>query len=171
METFRTVDQQQIAHAVGKIAGDFRHEYFAARARAGEKSDELWEAVASAGFAGINLPEEHGGGAAGIAELAVVIEELAAHGCPLLMLIVSPAICGSIIFRHGTQSQRERWLPGLATGRPRMAFAVTEPDAGSNSHRISVTAKRDGDAWRLHGTTYYISGIDEADQAILFERM
>ena len=66
-------------------------------------------------------------------------------GCPLLMMVVSPAICGTVIARYGTEEQKHRWLPGIADGTGTMAFAITEPDAGSNSHNITTTARRDGD--------------------------
>lgn len=59
-------------------------------------------------------------------------EELAAAGCPLLMTVVSPAICGTIIQAFGTDEQKRRWLPGIASGEIIMSFAITEPDAGSN---------------------------------------
>ena len=92
----------------------------------------------------MHLPEDYGGGGMGISELAIVCEEVAAAGCPLLMMLVSPAICGTLLSRYGTEHQRSTWLPPLASGRDKMAFAITEPDAGSNSHRISTTARRDG---------------------------
>jgi alkylation response protein AidB-like acyl-CoA dehydrogenase len=79
---------------------------------------------------------------------------------------VSPAICATIIAAFGTDRQRQKWLPGFADGSLKMAFAITEPDAGSNSHNISTMAERDGDIYRLKGTKYYISGCDES-QAIL----
>jgi alkylation response protein AidB-like acyl-CoA dehydrogenase len=152
---------------VAKIAADYGPDYFQARARAGEKTTELWRAVGQAGFVGVNLPEEHGGGGMGIAELAIVTEELAANGCPLLLLMVSPAICGTLLARFGTPAQRERWLPGIASGERKMVFAITEPDAGSNSHRLDTVATRDGDGWRLSGRKYYISGVDEADAVLV----
>jgi alkylation response protein AidB-like acyl-CoA dehydrogenase len=95
---------------------------------------------------------------------------LAVQGLPLLILIVSPAIGGSIITKFGTDEQKQAWLPGLATGARRIAFAITEPDAGSNSHRISTTAIRDGDVYRLNGQKYYISGVDEADHILVVTR-
>src|SRR5439155_9686940 len=125
------------------------------------------------GFMGVNLPEEYGGGGMGILELSMVCEELAAMGCPLLLMIVSPAICGSIIAKHGTESQKRTWLPKIAgTEDPRwkMAFAITEPDAGSNSHKLSTTATRDGDEYVLRGTKYYISGVDEAEAMLVVTR-
>jgi alkylation response protein AidB-like acyl-CoA dehydrogenase len=106
----------------------------------------------------------------GIYELGIVAEELAAKGCPLLLIIVSPAICATIIARFGTAEQRSRWLPKFATGERKMAFAITEPDAGSNSHNISTTATRDGDIYRLNGTKHYISGVDEASTVLVVTR-
>jgi alkylation response protein AidB-like acyl-CoA dehydrogenase len=105
-----------------------------------------------------------------MAELAAVEEECAAGGCPLLMLLVSPAICGSIIAKYGSTEQKQQWLPGLASGADKMAFAITEPDAGSNTHRISTVATRHGDGWRLRGTKYYISGVDDATRMLVVTR-
>src|SRR5580658_4057754 len=129
--------------AVAKVAAGFGHEYYHAKAVSGEKADELWSALAGAGYLGVNVPSEHGGGGMGISELAIVCEEVAAAGCPLLLMLVSPAICSSLIGHCGTDGQRAEWLPRFATGELKMAFAITEPDAGSNSHRIATTARRD----------------------------
>ena len=85
-------------------------------------------------------------------------------------MLVSPAICGTLLSRYGTEHQRSTWLPPLASGRDKMAFAITEPDAGSNSHRISTTARRDGDEWVLTGTKYFISGADEAGAVLVVAR-
>ena len=97
-------------------------------------------------------------------------EELAAAGCPLLIMVVSPAICATIIAKFGTDEQKQRWLPGFATGDIKMAFAITEPDAGSNSHNLSLSATKDGDIYRLNGSKYYISGVDEADAVLVVTR-
>ena len=101
-----------------------------------------------------------------MADLSIVLEELGAAGCPLLMLVVSPSICGTVISRFGTDEQKHRWLPGLADGTTIMAFAITEPDAGSNSHQITTTARRTEDGWSLTGRKVFISGLDVA-QAVL----
>ncbi len=90
-------------------------------------------------------------------------EELAAAGCPLLLLVVSPAICATLIVRLGTEEQKACWLPRLASGEMKMAFAITEPNAGSNSHRLETAALQDGEDWVLNGTKYYISGADDAE--------
>src|SRR5579862_5867632 len=159
-----------LREAVGQVASKYGHEYYAKCAREGIKSDELWDELGAQGFLGVNVPEEHGGGGMGIAELAIVLEELSTHGCPLLMMVVSPAICATIISRFGTDEQRKGWLPGFATGELKMAFAITEPDAGSNSHNIATSASRDGDVYRLQGTKYYISGADESDAVLVVTR-
>ncbi|MFW2339881.1 MAG: acyl-CoA dehydrogenase family protein, partial [Acidimicrobiia bacterium] len=170
MDFQETQEQTMLRQAIADIATDFGHEYYAERGRRGEKVEELWEALAAGGFIGVNIPEEYGGGGMGIYELSIVCEELAVQGLPLLILIVSPAIAGSIITKFGTDGQRQEWLPGLASGERRIAFAITEPDAGSNSHRLSTTATRDGDVYRLNGQKYYISAVDEADDILVVTR-
>ncbi|MEU9130453.1 acyl-CoA dehydrogenase [Kitasatospora sp. NPDC048540] len=162
-----SAERRALRQAVGDLARRFGPGYFQAKARAGEPADEVWAEAGKLGYLGVNLPVEYGGGGAGIGELAIVLEEMGAAGCPLLMMIVSPAICGTVIARFGTDEQKRRWLPGLADGTRRMAFGITEPDAGSNSHRISTVARRDGDEWVLSGRKVFISGVDRAD-AVLF---
>ena len=159
-------EQELLRSTVASIAQSFGHRYFVDQAATGGKATELWDALAEAGFCGVNLPLPFGGGG-GMAELAIVAEETAAAGCPLLMFLVSPAICGEVIARFGTEEQQRRWLPGLGSGSSKMAFAITEPDAGSNSHRVATVATRRGDGWSLSGTKYYISGIDEADHVLV----
>jgi alkylation response protein AidB-like acyl-CoA dehydrogenase len=170
MDFAETAEQAMLREAVGKIAANYGHEYFQAKVKSGEHSTELWNEVGSAGFIGVSVPEQYGGGGMGISELAIVAEELAAHGCPLMLLMVSPAICGTILARFGTPEQRERWLPGLASGERKLVFAITEPDAGSNSHRLATVATRDGDAWKISGTKHFISGVDEADAILVVAR-
>lgn len=168
---FRESDElAMLREAVAAIAGKFGHQYYADKARADERTDELWQALGDAGFMGVNVPAAYGGGGGGITELAAVAEEVAAAGCPLLLMVVSPAICATIIARFGTDAQKDRWLPRFATGELKMAFAITEPDAGSNSHNLSLTATRDGDVWRLNGQKYYISGVDECEAVLVVTR-
>ena len=159
-----------LREAVASIAARYGHEYYVERSRTSQKTDELWDELASAGYLGVNVPAQYGGGGQGITELAIVEEELSAKGCPLLLLVVSPAICATIIAAFGTDEQKTRWLPGFGDGTLKMAFAITEPDAGSNSHNISLAASRDGDIYRLKGTKYYISGCDESQAVLVVTR-
>jgi alkylation response protein AidB-like acyl-CoA dehydrogenase len=170
MDFTETAEQRLLRSSVAAVAARYGHSYWLGKARAGEKTHELWDEVGRLGYLGVNVPEEYGGGGRGIVELAIVAEELSAAGCPLLLIVVSPAICATIIARSGTTGQKERWLPGLATGELKMAFAITEPDAGSNSHNLSTVATRDGDDWVLSGRKTYISGVDEADAVLVVGR-
>ncbi|MFF9161616.1 acyl-CoA dehydrogenase family protein [Streptomyces longwoodensis] len=131
---------------------------------------DLWRRAAELGYIGVNLPEAYGGGGGGITELSLVLEELGTAGNPLLMMIVSPAICGTVIARFGTEDQKREWLPALADGSRLMAFGITEPDAGSNSHRITTTARRDGADWLLTGRKVFVSGVDIADATLIVGR-
>ncbi|HZB47815.1 MAG TPA: acyl-CoA dehydrogenase family protein [Mycobacteriales bacterium] len=170
MDFAETAEQQLLRKSVAQLAGRYGHAYWLEKARAGEKTDELWAEVGRLGYLGVNVPEEYGGGGRGILELSIVCEELAAAGCPLLLLVVSPAICASVIARSGTEEQRRRWLPGLASGELKMAFAITEPDAGSNSHQITSTLTADGAEVVLSGRKTYISGVDEAHAVLVVAR-
>ena len=163
-------ERQELRQQVARLASRYGRDWFTEKARAGEKTTELWLEIGRAGYLGINIPEEYGGGGGGIGDVAAVCEELAAQGCPLLLMVVSPAICGTIITRYGTPEQKQRWLPGIADGTGTMAFAITEPDAGTNSHNITTTARRDGDGWVLTGQKVYISGVDEADNVLVVAR-
>ena len=166
MDFRETEEQIALRKAVAELGRRYGHAYAAPRARAREPLTELWTEAGQSGFVGLNLPEQYGGGGAGMYELSIVGEELNAAGCGLLMMVVSPAINGTIIARYGSDEQKQRWLPGLASGETIMAFGVTEPDAGSNTHKITTTARRDGSDWLLTGRKYYVSGVDHA-QAIL----
>ncbi|CAN5613352.1 acyl-CoA dehydrogenase [soil metagenome] len=165
-----TDERITLRRQVAKLAGGYGRDYFTAQARSGGKTTELWLEIAKLGYLGINIPEEYGGGGGGIGDVAAVCEELAAQGCPLLMMVVSPAICGTVITRFGTDEQKRAWLPGIADGTATMAFAITEPDAGTNSHNITTTARRDGDGWVLKGRKIYISGVDEAENVLVVAR-
>jgi alkylation response protein AidB-like acyl-CoA dehydrogenase len=167
---FDTEERLALRDAVAALGRKYGGAYMMERSRAFAHTDELWAEAGRLGYLGVNLPEEYGGGGSGIADLVVVLEELAAAGCPLLLLVVTPAICGNIIARFGTKEQKHRWLPGFADGSLRMAFAITEPDAGSNSHRLATVGRRDGEDWILNGRKVFISAVDWCDAVLVVGR-
>ncbi|MFF9350953.1 acyl-CoA dehydrogenase family protein [Streptomyces sp. NPDC014734] len=169
-----TEEHRALRDAVAALGKRYGRDYTTTVIREESHPRELWAEAAELGYLGVNLPEEYGGGGGGMAELSIVLEELGAAGSPLLMMVVSPAICGTVIARFGTETQKRTWLPGLADGSLTMAFGITEPDAGSNSHRITTTARRDGtgaDAdWLLTGRKVFVSGVDIADATLIVGR-
>src|SRR5215216_369128 len=171
MSFIETEERRALRKAVSELGKKYGYNWFNQQARTGGHTTELWLEAGKLGYLGVNLPEQYGGGGGGLGDLSIVLEELGAAGCPLLMLVVSPSICGTVIARFGTDEQKERWLPGLADGSVTMAFAITEPDAGSNSHEITTVARRDGDEWVLSGRKTWISGVDLADAVLVVGRL
>ncbi|MFJ5642941.1 acyl-CoA dehydrogenase family protein [Streptomyces sp. NPDC093223] len=167
-----TDEHKALRDAVAALGKKYGRDYITRTIAEGRHPTELWQEAGKLGYLGVNLPDEYGGGGGGIAELSIVLEELGAAGSPLLMLVVSPAICGTVISRFGTEEQKRTWIPGLSDGSRLMAFGITEPDAGSNSHRITTTARRDPDTgdWLLTGRKVFISGVDMADAVLIVGR-
>jgi alkylation response protein AidB-like acyl-CoA dehydrogenase len=166
-----TAEQTALRAAVAALGATYGHGYYVAKAKSGEHTTELWSEAGKLGYLGVNVPIEYGGGGGGITELAIVCEELAAAGCPLLLLVVSPAIAGTILAKHGTPAQRSMFLPGVADGSLKIVFAITEPEAGSNFHRLGTVARRDGSDWVLSGRKCFISGVDEATFILVVARL
>jgi alkylation response protein AidB-like acyl-CoA dehydrogenase len=170
MDFAESPERVALRKAVGELARGYGHEYYSKLARSGGHTTDLWLEAGRLGYLGVAVPEEYGGGGAGIGDLAAVCEEFCAAGTPMLLMVVSPAICATVIARFGTDDQKQRWLPRFATGEVKMSFAITEPDAGSNSHRLTTTARRDGADWILTGRKVFISGVDEADAVLVVGR-
>ncbi|MCX7325409.1 MAG: acyl-CoA/acyl-ACP dehydrogenase [Hyphomicrobiales bacterium] len=158
-----------LRESVGKLVGRYGRRYFQDLHRSRGKPTELWAELAAGGFLGLMAPEAYGGGGLGLADYAVMVEEVAAQGCPLLSLVIN-SITIPIIEAHGDEALKREWLPGLANGSRKIAFAITEPDAGTNTHRISTTASQSGDGWRLNGRKYWTSAVDEADAIMVVAR-
>jgi len=166
-----TDERRDLRESVAKLVSRYGRLYFQRVAREGGAPTELWQDLGEAGFLGAHISEEYGGGGAGMVETSIVIEEAAAQGCPLQYIVISPTIAGSILDHHASPELKDRWLPGIASGALKMCFAITEPDAGTNMHRISTTARRDPDGgWRISGAKYWTSGVDEADALLVVAR-
>jgi len=166
-----TDEEAMLREAVAGIANGFGAAYLRRCNAEGEPPRELWEALAAKGYLGVNIPEEYGGGGRGMTELAAVGEELGAAGCPLLLIVVSPAIAGSVLVRHGTPEQKEHWLRGIGAATTKVAFAITEPDAGTNTHNLATRATRGDDgSYVLRGQKTFISGVEDADALLVVAR-
>jgi alkylation response protein AidB-like acyl-CoA dehydrogenase len=163
-------EETMLREAVRGVCGGFGREYMRAKIDAGQPALELWDALAAQGYLGVNIPEEYGGGGLGMSALAAVGEESASVGCALLLIVVSPAIVGSILAKHGSPEQKDRWLRGIGAGTTKIAFAITEADAGSNSHKLATSLRRDGDRLLLNGQKTFISGVEEADAVLVVAR-
>ena len=170
MDFTPNAEHAALRKTVAAVCDDFGPSYYTAKAEARESTQELWTALGKHGFIGINIPEEYGGGGAGLTELAIVVEESAARGTPMLLMLVASAISGEVISTDGSDAQKQEWLPRLASGEGKVVFAITEPGAGSNTQKMTTTATRDGDDWVLRGEKYYISGVDEADAVLVVAR-
>jgi len=157
----RTQEEEMILKAVGQIAEEYGPARFTQVAREGEDTKELWDNLAKAGFIGITIPEEYGGGGQGVGALSLVLEETAAKGCPM-MNMVAFSVYVTVLIKHGSEEQKRRWLPGLADGSKRLAFAVTEPNAGTNTHNLQTRAEKTSTGWKISGSKYYITGVEHA---------
>ena len=119
---------------------------------------------------GVNIPEEFGGGGLGMQALSWVGEEIAAAGCSLLLIVVSPAIVGSILTKHGTPGQKERWLPASAPERPRSRSRSPSRMRAATPTSSRPRCARDGDRYILNGQKTFISGVEDADHVLVVAR-
>lgn len=160
---------RDLRNSVSKLVGKFGRKYFQDVVKKGEQPDALWKELGEAGFLGVHVPEEYGGGGGGLAELNICIEETAAQGCPILSMVIS-SITAPIIAACGSEELKRAWLPGIAAGTRKMCFAITEPDAGSNTHKVSTHAVRRGNGWVINGAKYWTSDIDQSEAVLVVAR-
>ncbi len=146
----------------------FATEHLEPLARRMDETDELPAEVipllASGGYLGMRLPEANGGMASGLAEYCLVLEELSrVHRVFTLLVSSSSGIAPSAIARLGTPEQQQKYLTGVTEGKRRGAFALTEPEAGSDSASMRTRAERRDGRWVLNGRKHWISGGHSAD--------
>ncbi len=168
-----TEEQKMIANSAKEIAKEFGPEYWREKEEKAEFASEFWKVISDAGFTGIVIPEEYGGAGRGITELLIVMEELVANGCGLggQWYLVLTEVFGAIsIMRHGTNEQKQKYLPGIARGEIEFCMGLTEPDAGSNTLNTKTRAKKVGDKWIIDGSKTFISGADRAKAMLLVAR-
>ncbi len=165
-----SAEHRAMREAVGGIVAKFGPDYYQQQVDDGGHCAELWKTLGANGYLGVHLPERYGGGGLGLSELAIVVHEAAVAGCPMQSMLFSSGVTGTILDRSANEEQKARWLPGVASGDMRLSFAITEPDAGSNAHRISTTARRDGDRYVLSGQKVFITGMESAQLVMVVAR-
>jgi alkylation response protein AidB-like acyl-CoA dehydrogenase len=131
--------------------------------------DELWHDIADIGLLGCLIPSEYGGNGSGLMPLTVGFEQLVMEGfLPGLMLVT--AMDAACITKNASEDFKRRYLPKIADGSLKLCFAVTEPNAGTNTFRIETIARRDGDSYRINGQKTFITGVEHADYMLLVAR-
>ncbi|MBF0501143.1 MAG: acyl-CoA dehydrogenase [Candidatus Riflebacteria bacterium] len=133
-----------------------------------EFSRELTSKIAKQGYMGIIVPREYGGAGADVMTYCLIIEEIsrACAAQSVTMSLTNSLVAGPII-NFGSDEQKKKYLPPLARGEKLCCFALTEPNAGSDSANQETTAVLDGDEWILNGTKIFISNGGVADFAIV----
>ncbi|GAA1574750.1 acyl-CoA dehydrogenase family protein [Actinomadura kijaniata] len=162
-----------VREGVQAIARRYDQEYWSRCDADHRWPEEVWRELVAGGWHSLAIPEEHGGAGQGLLELAVALESLAAGGAggaASFMYLLTPAFGGLTITRHGTEEQRREFLPKIASGELETCFAITEPDAGSNSINITTQARRDGGHYVVSGQKIWISGVERADFLVLVTR-
>jgi len=133
--------------------------------------EHVFEQLAESGFLGMLIPEEYGGVEFDVGTYLVVLEELAAGDASVALSVAihnGPVV--DLLLRHGTDAQKADWLPRLASGEALGAFALSEPDAGSDAASISTAATRDGEGWRLDGEKRWVTNGARAGLVVVFAR-
>ena len=163
-------EQRLIVSSVNELALKFGEEYWTRLDNRKEYPDEFVSQMGKLGLAGLPIPKEYGGTGYGVREASLVLEEINStggnsqpfHGQYYLSFMVS---------KFASDYLREKYLPGLADGRIRMqTFALTEPEAGSESTRIKTSAKKHGDKYVIRGHKVFISRMEQTDLVVLAAR-
>lgn len=165
-----TEDQQDLKDAAAQAAqailgGTLKEDDEAERFR-----PEYIKALGEAGLCGVQTAEEYGGLGLGYHEYAIVLEEIAKVSASYGVAVAVTGLPQVILAQYGTEAQRQRWMPGLAEGQLLGAFALSEPEAGSDAGSLLATARRDGEDYVLNGTKFWITHGGYADLYIVMAR-
>ncbi len=155
-----------LRRSVRTLLHRFGRSYFLSCYRDGREPKELWHELCEAGFVGAGIPEDLGGGGSSLATVIAIAEEMGVAGMPLLSFIMTE-LCLPVIVRHALSGMAERFVPPVTSGQRRLAFAITEPDAGTNSFAMKTAARREGSAFIVSGHKRWISSAGDADDLML----
>jgi alkylation response protein AidB-like acyl-CoA dehydrogenase len=160
----------ELREAIRALCRKYPDEYWRKLDAARSYPEAFVRELTGSGYLGCLIPEEYGGSGLGIAEGGVIMEEINRSGANSAACHAQMYTMGTVL-RHGSDEQKSRYLPGIAAGELRLqAFAVTEPDAGSDTTRISTFAERRGDRYVVHGKKVFISRMQHSDLMVLLAR-
>ncbi|MQF86991.1 MAG: acyl-CoA dehydrogenase [SAR202 cluster bacterium] len=163
-------DLNDIRNAVRDVCKKYDGNYWRSLEKEGKYPEEFVTEMTALGWLSALIPSEYGGGGMSVTEASVILEEINRSGGDSAACHAQMYIMG-VILRHGNSFQKQKYLPGIAAGDTRLqAFAVTEPDAGSETTRIQTTAKRSGDKYIINGQKIWISRVAQSDLMLLLAR-
>jgi acyl-CoA dehydrogenase len=163
-------DRQAIREAIRKICAAFPDAYWRDVDKAGAYPQGFVDALTASGYLATLIPEEYGGAGLGITEAGIILEEINRSPGNGLACHAQMYTMGTLL-RHGSDEQKQRYLPKIASGELRLqAFAVTEPDAGSETTRLQTRAVRKGDKYIINGQKIFISRAKQSDLMLLLAR-
>jgi butyryl-CoA dehydrogenase len=163
MEYFLTEQQKEIKALVRTIAEE---KILLVRAELDEKEEFPWEimkVLANTDLFGVHIPEEYGGLGGGVLDLCLVVEELSRICSGVAVSYAASALGSFTLLEYGTEAQKRKYLPDIASGRKLAAFALTEATAGSDASSIKATATRTNGGYTLNGTKQFITNGGEAE--------
>ncbi len=131
--------------------------------------EELWQAFADIGLLGCLIPEQYGGTDVGLLPLSLGFEKIAAMGISPNILLVT-CMDAACLARNASDAIKAQYLPGIAEGKIKFCFAITEADAGTNSFNMKTKAERRGEHFVINGSKTYISGVETAEYMLLVAR-
>ncbi len=167
MDYLLTEEQRMIQDLSRKIAEEKIRPIAKELDEKGEFPYEVMKTLAESDLFGVYLPTEYGGFGGGVLELCLVTEELSRACGGVAVSFAANALATYPILLYGNDSQKKKFLPDLARGKKLAAFALTEPEAGSDVSNVSTTAKREGDYYILNGTKHFITNGSVADICIV----
>ena len=129
---------------------------------------DIVKVMAEADLFGIFIPEEYGGLGGGVMELCIAVEELSRTCGGIALALAATALAAFPIILFGSEEQKKKYLPDIAAGKKLAAFALTEPNAGSDAAAIQTTAVQQGDSYILNGAKQWITNAGEAETYTVF---
>ena len=162
--------RRDLRDLVDRVCGDFPDPYWRELDANDSYPKDFVDALTGTGMLGALIPEQYGGLGLGVGDTSVIVEQINRNGANAAAVHAQLYTMGAVL-RHGSDEQRERYLPGIASGEIRLqAFAVTEPTAGTDTTNIHTFARRDGDRYIVNGQKVWTSRVQHSDLMLLLAR-